>query len=228
MGHSKSKKKVYLGALLAAFLVTAPTLSSATIISSFLAGFLTGAVTGSAATAATIAALDDLSLMSREAGHPEFRRGLRRFRRGDYVSAYNIWLPLAYQGNAAAQYYIGYMYLNGLYVNRDPVVARDWFERAAYLGNPVAQNDLATLYLNGQGVARNLDLALEWYRRAAEQGNPNAQYNLGTLYAARQEIEAARRWYRAAAMRGHARAQYYLSRLLAGLPLPPPVVPVPL
>jgi len=149
----------------------------------------------------------------RDAHDPAYKAGLYSFKKRDYASAYQIWLPVANKGNSKAQYYIGYMYLNGLYVKRDAIEARKWFERAAGQGHADAQNDLGTLYLNGQGVARNLDLALHWYRLSAEQGNAPAQYNLGMLYSMKRMFRQARIWFEASAMQGYAKASYRLRNL---------------
>ena len=35
------------------------------------------------------------------------------YQRGDYATAYQVWHPLADQGSADAQYYLGIMYDNG-------------------------------------------------------------------------------------------------------------------
>ena len=41
------------------------------------------------------------------ASHADFRDGMQAARRGDYVSAYNEWLPLANRGNSDAQNNLG-------------------------------------------------------------------------------------------------------------------------
>jgi len=179
------KSKIYFSALLAIFLFLAPGLSSAGLFKHI-----------------------------RDARDPVYKAGLQSFKRGDYVTAYRIWLPIARQGNSKAQYRIGYMYLNGLYVPRDSYQARIWFERAAGQGDPVAQNDLGTLYLNGQGVQRNLDNALRWFEQSANQGNATAQYNLGVLYILQRRHRDAKIWFVASAKQGYARAHYRLQRLL--------------
>ncbi len=61
-------------------------------------------------------------------------------------------VELAAEGDAEAQYWVGYAY---------------------YLGHA---------YLNGLGVEEDHEEALEWFRKAAEQGNVHAQYSLGRMY----------------------------------------------
>jgi len=178
-----NKSRVYLGTLLAVFLFLAPNLSWATFN------------------------------LIRDARDPSYRSGLQSFKNKDYADAYRIWRPLAENGNSKAQYYIGYMYLNGLYVSQDAAEARKWFELAADQGDALAQNDLGTLFLNGQGVQRNLDTALKWLQLSAEQNNATAKYNLGVLYSIRKRFDEARAWFEASAMQGYAKANYRLQEL---------------
>jgi len=186
------KSKLCFSALLAAFLFIAPNLSWATFN------------------------------LLRDAQDPTYQSGLQKFNSKDYRTAYNTWLPLANKGNSKAQYYIGYMYLNGLHVKQDSVEARKWFERAAGQGDANAQNDLGSLFLNGQGVQRNLDTALKWFQLSANQGNATAQYNLGVVYSMRQMFSKAKVWFEASAMQGYAKANYRLKELfnLSNLKLP--------
>jgi len=183
----KSRSKVYFGALLAAFLFLAPSSSWAI--------------------------LTHISHI-KHIGDPVYVSALKSFKKKDYHAAYSQWLSIAKTGNSKAQYYIGYMYLNGLYVQKDLNQARFWFERAAGRGDPDAQNDLGTLYLNGQGVHKNLDIAMKWFQLSAKQGHPVAQYNLGVIYTIRSKFRNARIWFEASAMQGYAKANFHLRRLL--------------
>ena len=45
--------------------------------------------------------------------------GMDAAKRGDFKTAYQLWLPLAEQGVAEAQYNLGVMYRNGLGVLQD-------------------------------------------------------------------------------------------------------------
>ena len=48
----------------------------------------------------------------------DFQAGMEAYKAGDYATALKKWNPLAEQGNAEAQYGLGYMYNNGLGVTR--------------------------------------------------------------------------------------------------------------
>ena len=104
--------------------------------------------------------------------------------RGDYVAALRIWRPLAQEGDAKAQFWLGAMYDLGRGVPQDHVMAASWYRYAAEQGNPNAQHNLAHMYEMGQGLPADYALAAAalWYRRAADQGYSAAQLNLGALY----------------------------------------------
>jgi len=51
--------------------------------------------------------------------------------RGDYATALRLWRPLAEQGDAAAQYNLGNMYVKGAGVPQDDAEAVKWYRLAA-------------------------------------------------------------------------------------------------
>lgn len=115
-----------------------------------------------------------------------FEDGKAAFDRGEEAAAFAIWKPLADDGNATAQFWLGQMYDLGRGVQRDYVQAAVWYRRAAEQGNAIAQHNLAYMYEVGDGVKPSdysLTVAASWYRRAALQGYQPAQGNLGILYA---------------------------------------------
>ena len=89
---------------------------------------------------------------------------------------------LAEQGDASAQYFLGFIYENGLGVPEDDVEAVRWWLLAAEQGHAFAQYNLGNMYDSGRGVPENDAEAVRWYRLSAEQGYANAQYNLGIMY----------------------------------------------
>jgi TPR repeat protein len=113
----------------------------------------------------------------------DFDKGLAASQAGDYATALQEWRPLAEQGNAQAQWSLGYMYGNGLGVIQDYAEAANWYRKAAEQGEALAQYNLGIMYDNGLGVIQDYAEAVDWYRKAAEQGEALAQYNLGSMYA---------------------------------------------
>ena len=61
----------------------------------------------------------------------ELQQGKRYFEAGYYKSAMHDLLPLATNGNAEAQYAVGYMYYYGYGVSQDTDVGHFWIKRAA-------------------------------------------------------------------------------------------------
>jgi len=115
-----------------------------------------------------------------------FDDGKAAFDRGDAAAAFNIWKPLAEEGDVAAQFWLGQMYDLGRGVPKNYGQATTWYRRAAEQGNVMAAHNLATMYEAGEGVAvsdYSLSAAASWYRRAAERGFKPSQTNLGLLYA---------------------------------------------
>ena len=75
-----------------------------------------------------------------------FDEGMAAYERGDYATALEEWLPLAEQGNVAAQSNLGVMYTNGHGVPQNYAEAAKWY-RAAFCCNI---NSLAVKKLLGK------------------------------------------------------------------------------
>ncbi len=130
--------------------------------------------------------------------------GIAAYKRGDYAAARTAWAPLATNGEAKAQYYLGHLYAKGEGVARDPSQALRWFRAAAEQGEPYGQFALGYVYEHGLGAAPDLAVAVLWYRAAAAQGNLAARNNLGLMYeqgrgVARDNVRAYAWYARAAA-----------------------------
>jgi hypothetical protein len=110
--------------------------------------------------------------------------GIAAYREKDYAKAAELWRPLAEQGQAAAQYLLGTLYVDGNGVIQNDAVAFMWFQRAAIQGDAAAQYNVGASYAGGKGVQRSDADAAKWFLRAANQGGVFAQLNLGLLYAA--------------------------------------------
>ena len=102
-------------------------------------------------------------------------------RLGDWKSAFLLLKPLAEQGDATAQFDLGFIYENGKGVPQDYAEAMKWYRKAADQGNADAQNNLGTMYANGQGAPQDYTEAIKWWRKAADQGNAHAQELITSL-----------------------------------------------
>src|SRR6516165_10540642 len=87
--------------------------------------------------------------------------------KGDYSTAHWLLRPLAEQGNAVAQYNLGFMYANGHGVSQAYAEAAKWYLLSAEQGYTWAQFYLGFFLANGQGVPKNLVLAHMWLSLAA-------------------------------------------------------------
>ena len=114
------------------------------------------------------------------------------YKREHYEMAMYDFEQRAVQGDAVAQFCLGYMYKHGKGVLPDLQRAIEWYTKAAEQGYAFAQNDLGVTLVrieekiatinsqieNGAFVSQ----ALEWFEKAAEQDNPTAQYNIAAMH----------------------------------------------
>jgi uncharacterized protein YqcC (DUF446 family) len=77
----------------------------------------------------------------------------------------------AEQGNADAQYGLGWMYANGRGVAKDEKTAVLWYAKAAEQGHVRAQFNLAVMYADGRGVTQDIVSAPMWFHLAARVGD---------------------------------------------------------
>ena len=123
-----------------------------------------------------------LLLCSSVARADDIDDGVKAYDEGNYAQAIELFLPLANQGDAAAQFYLGLMYDKGKGVTQDYKEAVKWYRLAAAQGDTDAQFNLGSMYAKGEGVIQDYKEALKWYRLAAEQWYADAQSILGVMY----------------------------------------------
>jgi len=97
----------------------------------------------------------------------------------NYAAAFEEFKPMAEQGNAEAQLYLGKMYMMGQGVLKDQDQAVKWFKASAVQGNADAQFFLGSYYLLPH---RDIPEGVKWLRLSAEQGQQDAQLLLGKSY----------------------------------------------
>jgi TPR repeat protein len=76
----------------------------------------------------------------------DFDAGKAAFHNEDYKTAMEKLLPLAEQGYALAQNYVGVIYANGLGVEKDEKKGVEWYLKAANQNLAVAQDNLGFVY----------------------------------------------------------------------------------
>jgi TPR repeat protein len=108
----------------------------------------------------------------------EFQDGWNAYKKNDYKTARELWLPIAEQGEIRAQFFMGFMHDMGFGVPENDKEAIKWYQLAAEQGDARAQLFLGFLYDFGIGVPENDKEAIKWYQLAAEQGYNEAKINI--------------------------------------------------
>jgi TPR repeat protein len=98
------------------------------------------------------------------------------------VKAFEAFKAKAEQGQAEAQYRLGFVYERGHGVPVDYVERARWWRAAADQGHAGAQFSIGYCYGRGEGVPRDLSEAAKWFRKSADQGNASACRFLGIAY----------------------------------------------
>ena len=96
--------------------------------------------------------------------------------RSDYSTSLQIWLPLAQEGDAKAQNYVGEIYEKGIGGTPQYKQAAEWYLKAAEQGFSAAQVNLGELYERGNGVEANKEKAAFWYRKASGLDTANIEF----------------------------------------------------
>ena len=112
----------------------------------------------------------------------DFYKGYESFFQEDFETALEEWRPLAEQGHAGSQYWLGVLYARGIGVPEDVAEAVKWWRSAAEQGHAGAQDYLGWLYYNGIGVPQDNAEAVKWYLLASEQGHAEAIAGLMEMY----------------------------------------------
>jgi len=140
--------------------------------------------------------------------------GIAAFERGDFSTARSKFEPLAINGDAVAQYYLGDLIVRYAAVQNKPEGVI-WLQQSAQAGVPDAMNELARLLSEGKIVAANQPKATELFMQAASLGHLPAYNNLGLRSAqgvgrAPDPLDASE-WFRLAADQGFAESQFNLA-----------------
>lgn len=103
---------------------------------------------------------------------------------GDYARAYCIYAKYAAEGDAEAEYNIGWMYHNGYGLKIDDQAAARWWTKAGDQGYADALYALGQLYYHGgRGLKRNITKSVDYYIPAVEKGHDEAKLLLKILLA---------------------------------------------
>lgn len=151
-------------------------------------------------------------------GHKTAHDADAAYAKGDYQTAYEIWLTLADKGSYA-QYSLGRLYANGQGVAQSDSTARDWWQKSM---RDIEQSRVLLSILPEPSDPQYTYATLhEKWQPAATAGDADAQYKLAFLYltgiGVPRDRNEALNWLEKAAAQNHAAAQYQLGRLYDSL-----------
>ncbi len=142
--------------------------------------------------------------------------GERAFEKGAWDIAYREFSGRAATGDAAAQHYLGLMYVRGLGLQQNTGKGIRWLHRAAEQNLPEAHYSLGLLAYRGRALPKNYHEAFDWFQRAALLNHAEAQYFLGTMYNSGRgttiDAQAGHAWLNLSSDNGHDPAADTLSR----------------
>lgn len=109
---------------------------------------------------------------------------------GDYEEARPLAEQAAAQGVATSMTRLGNLYNDALGVERDPLLAAQWWQKAANAGDADGQAMLGAAHLTGSGVSQDPETALSWLLRARDHGSKLA---INFIPAANEMLSASQR-----------------------------------
>ena len=80
----------------------------------------------------------------------------------DYQTAFDLWLPLAEEDNASAQFNVGLLYRLGLHVESDIKEAMRWYKLAGNQGNHFAIYAIRALHQDGLFIEPDKSVKDKW------------------------------------------------------------------
>jgi tetratricopeptide (TPR) repeat protein len=126
----------------------------------------------------------------------QFYYGLALDKTGNVVDALRRIKMAADGGDTDAMVSLGFFFVTGRGVVKNPERAFELFSRSAAMGNPDAINDLGSMYSNGIFVKQDNAKALDYFQKAIDAGCSFALNELGVMYFAGKGVD---RDYNAAA-----------------------------
>ncbi len=76
---------------------------------------------------------------------------------------------LATMGHARAQFFMGYFYERGIFVDQNWCKAYEWYQKSANQGDRVGQYNVGLCYYYGYGCTQDTQTAKVWLQKSAAQ-----------------------------------------------------------
>ncbi|WP_299473705.1 hypothetical protein [uncultured Roseibium sp.] len=136
----------------------------------------------------------------------------------NYELAFDGFSKSAKLSNPDAQYWLGWMYQNGLGTERNPEEAARLYRIAIEHGEHRAKVALGVLYFEGHGVRKDERMAAEYFQETSERGMESGRANLGWLmvngFGVPKNVKEGFALIEQAASREDSYGAYYLAQLL--------------
>lgn len=107
--------------------------------------------------------------------------GNEAYKNKNYAKAFQEWRSVAVEGDAVAQFNIGWLYLNGVGVEKNYEKSMVWLRASAGQENFAARYALGLIYAKGLGVSQDNILAISLFRLAVLKGHKNAKIEFDNL-----------------------------------------------
>lgn len=107
---------------------------------------------------------------------------ITEYQNKNYSKSFQLFKPLALDGDQDAQYYYACSYYYARGIEKDLRKASNWFEKSATAENIKAQNFLSYIYCEGVGVKKSYAKARMWAQAALNNGSIKANTRLGYIY----------------------------------------------
>lgn len=135
----------------------------------------------------------------------------------DHTTALYWYKEAAKNGNATAQYDLGFFYFYGGYdiVEQDVSTSLIYIRMAAKQGHVLAQNLLASVLVGfAGGVIVDVEEAVKWFKAAADQGHSDSMWDLALVYSKilNDQVKAVY-WLHEGAKAGNPEAQLFYGAL---------------
>jgi len=156
-----------------------------------------------------------------EEGYVEaiFQYGKILIEKGEYNSAWSLFLRGAEKNDKYCVFYLGVMLSEGLGRQVNAELAFKKYLLAADLGHIDSQYNVAQGYLRGNNTDQNINKALYYFDLAAKQGDPESNYNLGIFYflgdLIPRDLKKALAYFEKAFTNGVTNAEEYINKIKA-------------
>lgn len=109
--------------------------------------------------------------------------------KNDIKAAIPILQKAAELGNGEAQYNLGYLLLNGIEIQKNPIEAVAWYKKSSENNFNDGHYAMMMAYGNGDGIEQNSEKAFEYAMKCANNNDPTCMWNVVNCYLTGNGVE---------------------------------------